>query len=117
LFSGTEEAPGMIIMKNGKRYKKYMGSASHDSNLKRKENLEGKKIKERLDVFVEGVAVLVDYKGAVRDVIKSLIKGVQSGISYCGGRNIKEMQEKAEFMQITSAGWAESKSRGEKVSE
>jgi len=41
LFSGTEEAPGMIIMKNGKRYKKYMGSASHDSNLKRKENLEG----------------------------------------------------------------------------
>ncbi|MDO8510577.1 MAG: IMP dehydrogenase [Nanoarchaeota archaeon] len=116
-FAGTEEAPGHIIAKDGKRYKRYMGSASYDSNHERKENLEGKKVKEKLDVYVEGVAILVDYKGAVREVIKGLVKGLQSGISYCGAWDIKGMQENAEFMQITTNGWEESKSRGTKLSE
>jgi len=117
LFAGTEESPGVMIMKDGKRYKKYMGSASYDSNHERKELLEGIEVKERMDIFVEGVATLVDYKGAVRDVIRSLVKGLQSGMSYCGGRTIEEMQEKAEFIQITAAGWEESKERGMKLSE
>ncbi len=117
LFAGTEEAPGLIIMKDGKRYKKYMGSASYDSNHERTESSSGKQVKERLDVFVEGVAILVDYKGPVRDVIRSVVKGVQSGMSYCGANTIVEMQEKAEFIQITSAGWEESGSRGTKLSE
>ena len=115
LFAGTDEAPGMIIMKNGKRYKKYIGSASYESNHKRKENNVGKVVRERLDVFVEGVSSLVNYKGPVEDVIKSLLKGVRSGISYCGARSINEMHEKAEFIQITSAGWEESGSRGMKT--
>lgn len=117
LFAGTDEAPGYIITKEGKRYKKYMGSASYDSNHERKENSEGKKVKEKLDVFVEGVSTLVDYKGPVEEVIKGLIKGLQSGISYCGGRTIDEMRQNAEFIQITSASWEESKSRGMKLSE
>ena len=117
LFAGTDEAPGMIIMKDGKRYKKYMGSASYDSSHERRELSQGKQVKERLDVFVEGVAILVDYKGPVRDVINSLLKGVQSGMSYCGARTIQEMQANAEFIQITSAGWEESKERGQKLSE
>ncbi len=116
-FSGTDEAPGRIIMKEGKRYKRYMGSASYDSNHERKENLEGKTHKEKLDVFVEGVAILVDYKGAVQEVIKGLVKGLQSGISYCGAGDIKTMQQNAEFIQITAAGWEESKAQGQKLSE
>ncbi len=116
-FAGTDEAPGFIIMKDGKRYKRYMGSASYDSNHERKENAEGKKVKEKLDVYVEGVAILVDYKGSVREVIKGLVKGLQSGISYCGAEDIKGMHEKAEFIQITNNGWEESKSRGSKLSE
>jgi IMP dehydrogenase len=117
LFAGTDEAPGMIIMKDGKRYKRYMGSASYDSGHERKELLERKRVREKLDIFVEGVSILVDYKGPVQDVIKSLVKGVKSGISYCGGRNIQEMQQKAEFMRITPAGWKESGSTGMKLSE
>ena len=116
-FAGTDEAPGLIILKDGKRYKRYMGSASYDSNHERKENLEQEAVKEKLDVYVEGVSILVDYKGSVREVILSLIKGLQSGISYCGTRTIPEMQKKAKFIQITSAGWEESKSRGQKLSE
>ncbi len=116
-FAGTDEAPGFIITKDGKRYKRYMGSASYDSNHERKENTEGKKVKEKLDVYVEGVAILVDYKGSVCEVIKGLVKGLQSGISYCGAYDIKGMQENAEFIQITTSGWEESKSRGTKLSE
>ncbi len=117
LFAGTDEAPGMIIMKDGKRYKRYAGSASYESSHERRESAEGKQIKDRLDVFVEGVTILVDYKGPVSDVIRGVLKGVQSAISYCGARNLKEMQENAEFVQVTSAGWEEGKERGMKVSE
>lgn len=117
LFAGTNEAPGIIIMKNGKRYKRYQGSASYQSNHERKELQEKKEFKERLDIFVEGVETLVDYKGSVKDVISGLVKGLRSGISYCGARNIEEMQKNAEFIQITSASWMESGSRGVKLSE
>lgn len=116
-FAGTTEAPGMVIMKDGKRYKKYIGSASYESNHIRKEIQTKRNIKERIDVFVEGVSSLVDYKGPVENVISGLTKGVQSGLSYCGARNIKEMQENAEFIKITPSGWIESGSRGMKVSE
>ena len=117
LFAGTDETPGMILFKDGKRYKKYHGSASYESSHLRTENQLGEPVKQRLDVFVEGVSNLVDYKGPVEDTIKGLVRGIRSGISYAGGRNIKEMQDNAEFIQITSAGWEESKSRGMKVGE
>lgn len=117
LFAGTDETPGRIIMKDGRRYKKYSGSASYDSNHERKEKEENKQIKEKIDIFVEGVSILIDYKGSVNEVIKSLIKGVKSGISYCGAGNLKEMREKAEFVKITPSGWNESLSRGLKLSE
>lgn len=117
LFAGTEETPGMILYKDGKRYKKYHGSASYESGHLRKESSEGKLIKERLDVYVEGVSNWVDYKGSVSEVIIGLVKGLQSGISYCGARNILEMQQKAEFIQITSAGWEESLARGVRAGE
>ncbi len=117
LFAGTDEAPGIIIMKEGKRYKKYMGSASYDSGHERKELQEGKKVRERLDIFVEGVSILMDYKGVVEDVISSIIKGVQSAMSYCGARNIWEMHQNAELIQITPAGWEESKAQGMKLNE
>ena len=61
-----------------------MGSASYDSSHERKETAEGRRVKEKLDVFVEGVTTLVDYKGPVEDVVHGIVKGVQSGMSYCG---------------------------------
>ena len=117
LFAGTDETPGMILIKDGKRFKKYHGSASYESGHLRKELATGEKIKERINTSVEGVSNLVDYRGAVEDIISGLVKGVKSGLSYCGSRTISEMQFKAEFIQITAAGWNESKSRGMKLSE
>ncbi len=66
---------------------------------------------------MEGVSILVDYKGRVSEVIKRIVKGLRSGISYCGARNIKEMQENSKFIQITSAGWEESQTKGMKLNE
>ncbi|PIN75556.1 IMP dehydrogenase [Candidatus Woesearchaeota archaeon CG10_big_fil_rev_8_21_14_0_10_37_12] len=117
LFAGTDEAPGRIITKDGKRYKKYMGSASYDNNHNREELLRKQKIKQELDVHVEGIPILVDYKGSVAGIIQNILKGVQSGISYCGARNIPEMQRNAEFIRITPAGWYESQGRGTKMSD
>ncbi len=116
-FSGTDEAPGYVIMKEGKRYKRYFGSASYTSSHERNERINDAKLKEKIDVFVEGVANLVDYKGPVDDVIKSLLKGIRSGISYCGAQNLEEMKKNAEFIRITSNGWNESLSRGKRLSE
>ena len=117
LFAGTEEAPGFIVSKDGKRYKRYMGSASYDSSHERAESKVKHHVKEKLDVYVEGVSTLVDYKGAVQEVIRGLVKGVQSGLSYCGGHTIDEMQKNAEFIRITAAGWNESLTHGMKLSE
>ncbi len=117
LFAGTDESPGRIITKDGKRYKKYSGSASYESAQDRKERLDGKKVKGELDVFIEGVPSLVDYKGSVEGVIKGLVKGVQSGLSYCGSRTIPEMHKKAKFMEITGNAWEESKAGGNKTSD
>ncbi|PIR03849.1 MAG: IMP dehydrogenase [Candidatus Magasanikbacteria bacterium CG11_big_fil_rev_8_21_14_0_20_39_34] len=117
LFVGCDESPGMIILKNGKRYKKYYGSASYESNHSRQELKRGRHLKERLDVFVEGVSTLVDYSGSVEDIVKSLAKGLQSAMSYCGAKNMDEMHENAEFVQMTQSGYIESGSRGEKLSE
>ncbi len=117
IFAGTDETPGIIITMDGKRYKRYMGSASYDSNHERKENTDGRKFTQKLDVFVEGVANLVDYKGPVREVIRGMINGLRSGMSYCGARDIQEMQKNAEFIQVTPAGWEEGLNRGKKLSE
>ncbi len=59
-------------------------------------------------VVPEGVEALVDYQGSVRDVLYQLVGGLRSGMSYAGAATIAEMWEKAEFIQITSAGLLES---------
>lgn len=115
-FAGTDEAPGKIIIREGKRYKLYRGSASYESQQQRQDKGE-RKANDTKNVYVEGVSILVDYKGSVTNVISSLIKGIQSGISYCGARNIQEMQQNVEFMQVTSHGVIESGSRGKKLRE
>lgn len=111
ILAGTDEAPGMIINKNGRRYKRYYGSASYDSNHERKEKEKGEKLTTKLNVFVEGVSKLVEYKGPVTDTLEMYVKGLRSGISYGGARNIRELQEKAEFIRISSQGWQESLDR------
>lgn len=103
LFSGTIESPGIVIYRNRKKYKLFRGMASLTANLpSRDKDLLG------LEIVPEGVEMLVELKGSVKEVVEELIAGLRSGLSYGGAKNIKELQEKAEFVQITNTGLAES---------
>jgi IMP dehydrogenase len=109
IFAGTDESPGNVVLRHGRRYKEYRGSASAEANHARRERETGKVIKEKLDYNPEGVAGYVPYKGSVTEVISELVNGLRSGVSYCGAANILEMQQNASFVRISSAGMRESK--------
>ncbi len=117
LLAGTDESPGVSITKNGKRYKIYRGMASFYASLGRKYREEGElNIEEDLNDYVpEGVEALVDYKGSVKDIIRHLVGGLRSGLSYCGARNITELQQNAKFIKMTTAGYIESMPHDVKV--
>jgi len=110
LFGGTDESPGSYVMKNGKRYKIYRGMASFYAALGRKSKETGTvAINDDLNDYVaEGVEAMVPYKGTVTDMIKQLAGGVRSGLSYCGAHTIPQMQQNAEFIKMSRAGFAES---------
>ena len=111
LLGGTDESPGKTLVKNGKKYKIYRGMASFYASLGRKYREEGEQIKEsdELNDYVpEGVEAMVSYKGSVVEIIRQLVGGLRSGLSYCGAKTIDEMQQNAEFVRITTAGYIES---------
>ncbi|HZA43501.1 MAG TPA: IMP dehydrogenase [Nitrososphaeraceae archaeon] len=111
LFGGTDESPGKTIVKNGKKFKMYRGMASFYASLGRKYREEGSQVIESDDLndyVPEGVEAMVGYKGSVVDIIRQLVGGLRSGLSYCGAKTIAEMQKNAKFVKITSAGYTES---------
>jgi len=110
ILGGTDESPGSPVMKNGKKFKIYRGMASFYASLGRKSKETGTvSIGEDLNDYVaEGVEAMVPYKGSVTDIIKQLTGGIRSGLSYCGANNIPQMQENAEFIKMSQAGFVES---------
>ncbi|HEX7032080.1 MAG TPA: IMP dehydrogenase [Nitrososphaera sp.] len=111
LFGGTDESPGKTLVKNGKKYKMYRGMASFYASLGRKYREEGPEVVDSDDLndyVPEGVEAMVPYKGSVVEIVRQLVGGLRSGLSYCGAKTIAEMQKNAEFIRITSAGYIES---------
>ena len=111
MLSGTDESPGSTISKNGNRYKIYRGMASLAAARGRKSKETGLvDLADDLNDYVaEGVEGFVPYKGTVTDILKQITGGIRSGLSYCGGHTISQMQENAEFIKMSGAGFAESK--------
>ncbi|MGB9728733.1 MAG: IMP dehydrogenase [Thermoprotei archaeon] len=104
LLAGTEESPGATIIRENRKYKIFRGMASHGAYLSKMER-EGIFEEEEIEAYVsEGVEGLVEYRGTVSEVLKQLIGGLRSGMSYLGARNIKELQNNAIFIKITDAG-------------
>jgi len=110
MLGGTDESPGTVLTKNGKRFKVYRGMASLAASLGRKSKETGSfSFDDDLNDYVaEGVEAMVPYKGTVVDILKQLTGGVRSGLSYCGAHTIPQMQENAEFIKMSRAGFAES---------
>ncbi len=106
LFAGTEESPGETILLEGRRYKEYRAMGSLGAMPK---GSADRYFQESAKKFVpEGVEGRVPYRGLVRDVIFQLMGGLKSGMGYCGAKNIEQLQKKAQFLKISSAGLRES---------
>ncbi len=110
MLGGTDESPGTVLTKNGKRFKVYRGMASLAASIGRKSKETGSiSLDDDLNDYVaEGVEAMVPYKGNVTDILKQLTGGIRSGLSYCGAHTIPQMQKNAEFIKISGAGFAES---------
>lgn len=107
MFAGTDEAPGKIVTKAGKKYKEYRGMGS-EAVIKSASGAERYFTHGRKAV-AEGVEAYVPYKGPVGEIVASLASGVQVGMGYVGARTIGEFHKKAQFIRITHASIAEGK--------
>ncbi|MEM4310988.1 MAG: IMP dehydrogenase [Nitrososphaerales archaeon] len=106
LLAGTDESPGITIIRPDGRYKMSRGMASLAAAIDRKireKGLEEIDESELLEYVPEGVEAMVPYKGKTTEVIAKLVGGLRSGMSYCGASTIRELQEKAEFILISEA--------------
>jgi IMP dehydrogenase len=109
LLAGTDESPGLVMTRQGHRYKASRGMASLEANMERNKREGNDLTQEEIEDYVaEGVEAAVPYRGRAREVLTQLIGGLQSGMSYCGAHSIDELQEKAVFVRMTGAGQRES---------
>jgi len=109
MFAGTEEAPGEVILYQGRSYKSYRGMGSLGAMADGSADRYFQDAANNADKFVpEGIEGRVPYKGSVLAILYQLVGGVRSSMGYCGCATIDELREKAEFVEITSAGMRES---------
>jgi len=109
MFAGTEEAPGEVELFQGRSYKSYRGMGSVGAMQKGSSDRYFQESDGNPDKLVpEGIEGRVPYKGSVLAVIHQLMGGLRASMGYVGASNIEEMRNKAEFVQITSAGMRES---------
>jgi IMP dehydrogenase len=109
MFAGTEEAPGEVILYQGRSYKSYRGMGSLGAMSDGSADRYFQDSANNADKLVpEGIEGRVPYKGSVLAIIYQLVGGVRSSMGYCGCATIDQLREKAEFVEITSAGMRES---------
>jgi IMP dehydrogenase len=109
LFAGTEESPGEVFLYQGRSYKSYRGMGSLGAMARGSaDRYFQAEVNDNLKLVPEGIEGRVAYKGPVETVIHQLVGGLRAGMGYTGNRTIAELQTRAEFRRITSAGWRES---------
>ena len=108
LFAGTEESPGETILYQGRTFKSYRGMGSCGAMEAGSADRYGQETAERGKSVPEGIEGQVPYKGPLSGLVEQLVGGLRSGMGYCGTGTLKELQEKARFIRISSAGLRES---------
>ena len=109
MFAGTEEAPGEVELFQGRSYKSYRGMGSIGAMQQGSKDRYFQDSEDNAEKLVpEGIEGRVPYKGSVKNVIHQLMGGLRASMGYVGVKNIKDMREKAEFVQITNSGMRES---------
>jgi len=113
MFAGTEEAPGEVILYQGRSYKSYRGMGSIGAmkagSADRYFQEADETVNPNADKLVpEGIEGRVPYKGSMVSIVYQMAGGLRASMGYCGCASIEQMHGKAEFVEITSAGIRES---------
>lgn len=108
MLAGTAETPGEIFKVGDVKYKNYRGMGSIAAMKKGSADRYAQQNVEHKKLVAEGIEAFVKYKGEASDLLEKMRGGIQSGMGYAGAKTIGELWEKARFVQITSAGIAES---------
>lgn len=108
LLAGTEEAPGEVILYEGRKFKSYRGMGSVEAMEEGSKDRYFQDAEDDIKKLVpEGIVGRVPYKGMVSEVLYQLVGGLKAGMGYCGAGNIEALQQ-ARFSKITNAGSVES---------
>ena len=108
LLAGCEESPGELITFQGRQYKVYRGMGSIGAMTKGSSDRYFQEGTAQDKLVPEGIEGRVPFAGSIKDVIHQLIGGLRSAMGYVGAKDIQTLQERAEFVEITSAGLKES---------
>jgi len=108
LLAGTIESPGEIITYQGRQYKSYRGMGSIGAMTKGSTDRYFQEGTATDKLVPEGIEGRVPLAGSIKEVVHQLLGGLRSSMGYVGGADISDYQEKAEFVEITSAGLKES---------
>jgi IMP dehydrogenase len=107
-LAGTYEAPGDMILYNGRQFKEYRGMGSIGAMTKGSTDRYFQEGTAADKLVPEGIEGRVPYRGRISDVVHQMVGGLRSSMGYCGSESIKVFWEKAEFVEITAAGLRES---------
>jgi IMP dehydrogenase len=109
LFAGTDEAPGEVVLYQGRSYKVYRGMGSlgamSDGSADRYFQAE---VQDQDKLVPEGIEGRIPYRGSLTSNIHQLMGGLRSGMGYVGARTLEELRDRARFVRISSAGRQES---------
>ena len=109
LLAGSEEAPGDIILYQGRSYKSYRGMGSLGAMARGSaDRYFQQDIRDQLKLVPEGIEGQVPFKGPAREIVHQLVGGVKAAMGYTGSATIGDLQQRARFIRITNAGLSES---------
>lgn len=107
-LAGTEESPGEVILSHGRKFKSYRGMGSIGAMTKGSTDRYFQEGTAADKLVPEGIEGMVPYRGYIGDIIHQFVGGLRSSMGYLGSESIQVFQERAEFVEITSAGLKES---------
>jgi IMP dehydrogenase len=108
LFAGTEEAPGELIIYQGKSYKHYRGMGSIGAMKQGSKDRYFQSEVESTKLIPEGIEGRIPYRGPMMDTIFQLVGGIRSAMGYLGAATMADLKQRAEFVEISSSGLRES---------
>jgi IMP dehydrogenase len=109
LLAGTDEAPGEVILYQGRSYKSYRGMGSLGAMARGSaDRYFQAEVQSALKLVPEGIEGRVPYKGPVGNIIHQLVGGLRAAMGYTGSATVKDMQTKCQFLRITGSGLRES---------